>query len=53
MLDDIEGFTLRTFCGVLRWSKEDALLHAAKVRKELKSDGFHSTFELEVKLSFG
>ncbi|KAF6802046.1 C6 finger domain-containing protein, partial [Colletotrichum sojae] len=36
---------LRTFCGVLGWTKEDALAHVAEVRRELKSGKFHSMFD--------
>ncbi|KAL2672450.1 hypothetical protein Neosp_013161 [[Neocosmospora] mangrovei] len=45
-LDGLDGFSLRLFCGVLRWSQEDVLDLLAKVRKELKSMGFHALFNL-------
>ncbi|KAI8301819.1 Secondary metabolism regulator LAE1 [Colletotrichum sp. SAR11_59] len=36
LLDGLEAFTLRIFCGVLGFTKEKTMLQLAEVRKELK-----------------
>jgi len=45
-LNGLEGFSLRLFCGVLGWSKEEVLVLLSKVRKELKSQTVHPIFNL-------
>lgn len=42
LLDGLEGFSLRAFCGILGWTKEEVLVLLAQVRTELKSGSFHA-----------
>ncbi|GKT92066.1 methyltransferase domain-containing protein [Colletotrichum tofieldiae] len=42
LLDGLEGFSLRTFCGIHGWTKEEVFVMLAHVRKELKTVGFHA-----------
>ncbi|KAF6830213.1 hypothetical protein CPLU01_07507 [Colletotrichum plurivorum] len=42
LLEGLEAFTLRVFCGVLKWPEEKVLVLLANVRRELKSHAFHS-----------
>lgn len=42
LLDGLEGFSFRAFCGVLGWSKEELLVMLAQVRNELKAGIFRS-----------
>ncbi|KAJ0365110.1 hypothetical protein COL154_004604 [Colletotrichum chrysophilum] len=42
LLDGLEAFTLRVFCGVLQWPEAKVLVMLAKVRAELKAGTFHS-----------
>lgn len=42
LLEGLEGFTLRAFCGVHGWSKEEVLVLLAHMRNELKSGAFHA-----------
>ncbi|KAF6828302.1 umta methyltransferase family protein [Colletotrichum plurivorum] len=47
--DGLEGFTMRMFCGVLQYSKEEAQVWLAQVRNELRNiHSFHSQFDLHV-----
>lgn len=46
VLEGLEGFSLRLFCGVLKWPEEEVLVLLAKVRKELKGGEFHGIFNL-------
>ncbi|KAK2018692.1 methyltransferase domain-containing protein [Colletotrichum eremochloae] len=48
ILDGLEAFSLRLFCGVLGWTKDEVLLMLALVRKELKAGVFHARFDLHV-----
>ncbi|KAF6811293.1 methyltransferase domain-containing protein [Colletotrichum plurivorum] len=48
LLDGLEAFTLRVFCDVLGWTREECLVMLAKVRQELKSNAFHARFEFHV-----
>lgn len=45
-LDGLEAFSLRLFCGILKWSEEEVLLLLAKVRNELKGGAVHAIFDL-------
>ncbi|KAH7126142.1 S-adenosyl-L-methionine-dependent methyltransferase [Dactylonectria macrodidyma] len=47
-LEGLEGFSLRLFCGILKWSEEEVLLLLSKVRKELKGNDFHAIFNFHV-----
>ncbi|KAF6817144.1 hypothetical protein CSOJ01_02564 [Colletotrichum sojae] len=42
LLEGLEAFTLRVFCGVLKRPEEKVLVLLANVRRELKSHAFHS-----------
>ncbi|KAI8186207.1 Secondary metabolism regulator LAE1 [Colletotrichum sp. SAR 10_70] len=42
VLDGLEAFTLRIFCGVLGWTREEVEVLLLHVRKELKSGAFHA-----------
>ncbi|KDN69819.1 putative methyltransferase domain-containing protein [Colletotrichum sublineola] len=48
ILDGLEAFSLRLFCGVLGWTKDEVLVMLALVRKELKAGAFHARFDLHV-----
>jgi hypothetical protein len=45
ILDGLEGFSLRLFCDILKWSEEEVLVLLAGVRKELKSGTVHAMFD--------
>lgn len=45
-LEGSEAFTMRVFCGVLGWTREEVLVLLAAVRDELKSGVFHAQFHL-------
>jgi hypothetical protein len=45
VLSGLEGFSLRLFCHVLGWKREEVLVLLAKVRKELKSPEIHAQFD--------
>jgi hypothetical protein len=45
-LDGLEGFSLRLFCGVLKWTEAEVLVLLAKVRSEMKSGAVHAIFDL-------
>ncbi|KAJ3953698.1 hypothetical protein N0V92_009832 [Colletotrichum tropicale] len=40
-LDGLDGFSLRAFCDVLGWTKEEVMVLLAHVRKEMKSAKLH------------
>ncbi|OLN81544.1 Phosphoethanolamine N-methyltransferase [Colletotrichum chlorophyti] len=42
LLDGLEAFTLKPFCGVLGWTTEEAQVLLANVRSELKTGAFHA-----------
>ncbi|KAL2207636.1 S-adenosyl-L-methionine-dependent methyltransferase [Sarocladium strictum] len=44
VLDGLEAFSLRLFCGVLKWKEEEVTVLLANVRKELKSGTVHAQF---------
>ncbi|KXH66342.1 UMTA methyltransferase [Colletotrichum salicis] len=46
MLEGLEGFTLRVFCGVLGRTKEEVLVETAEVRKEMKAGAYHGIYDL-------
>lgn len=46
MLEGLEGFTLRVFCGVLGRTKEEVLVETAQVRKEMKEGAYHGIYDL-------
>lgn len=46
VLGGLEAFSLRLFCDVLGWRKEEVLLLTSKVRKELKNLKLHAQFDL-------
>ncbi|KAF4411573.1 putative methyltransferase tdiE [Colletotrichum fructicola] len=47
VLDGLEGFTMRVFCGVLGQTQEEVQVMMAAVRNELKKlHSFHSQFDL-------
>ncbi|TID01475.1 Secondary metabolism regulator LAE1 [Colletotrichum higginsianum] len=48
MLDGLEGFTLRVFCGVLDRTQEEVLVETAGVRKEMKEGAYHGIYDLHV-----
>ncbi|KAK1464519.1 methyltransferase domain-containing protein [Colletotrichum cuscutae] len=48
VLDGLEAFTLRIFCGVLGWTREEVLVLLAAVRNELKSGAFHAQADFHV-----
>ncbi|KAK6209742.1 UMTA methyltransferase [Colletotrichum tabaci] len=46
MLDGLEGFTLRVFCGVLKRSEAQVLVETAMVRKEMKENAYNGIYDL-------
>ncbi|TDZ15864.1 putative methyltransferase tdiE [Colletotrichum orbiculare MAFF 240422] len=48
ILEGLEGFTLKLFCGILGKSKEEVQVQLARVRNELKGNAFHSLFDIHV-----
>lgn len=46
ILEGLEAFSLKLFCGVLGRTREEVLVELAAVRKELKTGAFHSMFDL-------
>lgn len=42
----LEAFSLRLFCHVLGWQKEEVLVLISKVRKELRDPNLHAQFDL-------
>ncbi|KAK1594633.1 methyltransferase domain-containing protein [Colletotrichum navitas] len=48
MLDGLEAFSLRVFCGVLGWTRAEVLVLLAMVRKDLKSCKFHAKYYFHV-----
>ncbi|KAK1638620.1 methyltransferase domain-containing protein [Colletotrichum phormii] len=48
LLNGLEGFTLKIFCGFLGQTKEEVMVLLAKVRKELKEGAFHAIFDHHV-----
>ncbi|UQC88540.1 methyltransferase domain-containing protein [Colletotrichum lupini] len=48
LMDGLEAFSLRTFCGVHGWTREEVLVLLAEVRKELKAGSFHAHTAIHV-----
>ncbi|TDZ18530.1 Secondary metabolism regulator LAE1 [Colletotrichum orbiculare MAFF 240422] len=48
LLEGMEAFTLRLFCDVLGWTREECLVMLSTVRNELKSNEFHAQMDLHV-----
>ncbi|OHF03914.1 UMTA methyltransferase [Colletotrichum orchidophilum] len=49
VLDGLDAFTTRTFCGVLGYTKEEVLVTLSEVRKELNTAHmFHAQWDLHV-----
>ncbi|KAI3554009.1 UMTA methyltransferase [Colletotrichum abscissum] len=46
MLDGLEGFTLRVFCGALKRTKEQVLVEVANVRNEMKTGAYHGLYDM-------
>ncbi|KXH27634.1 methyltransferase [Colletotrichum salicis] len=47
ILEGLDGFSMRAFCGVLGWTKVEAEVLLAQVRKELKGvHTFHAQFDI-------
>lgn len=45
IMDGLEAFSLRVYCGFLKWSEEEVLVLLANVRKELRAGIFHALFD--------
>ncbi|KAK2049588.1 methyltransferase [Colletotrichum somersetense] len=48
LLDGLEGFTIKLFCGVLGQTREEVLVLLAKVRQEMKNSPYHAMFDHHV-----
>ncbi|OLN81629.1 Malonyl-[acyl-carrier protein] O-methyltransferase 1-like protein 5 [Colletotrichum chlorophyti] len=48
ILDGLEAFTLRVFCTVLGWTRDEVLVLLAEVRNELRSGKFHALADFHV-----
>ncbi|GKT53614.1 methyltransferase domain-containing protein [Colletotrichum tofieldiae] len=48
MLDGLEGFSLKLFCGVLGWTREEVLVLLANVRREMKTNAYHAHLNFHV-----
>ncbi len=46
ILNGLEAFSLRLYCGVLGWTEQEVTVLLANVRKELKSNAFHAMIDL-------
>jgi hypothetical protein len=46
VLSGLEAFSLRLFCHVLGWPKDEVLVLLSKVRNELKNPNLHAQFDL-------
>lgn len=46
VLGGLEAFSLRLFCAVLGWKREEVLVLLSKVRSELKGLSIHAAFDL-------
>lgn len=46
VLEGLEAFSLKLFCGVLGMSEEEVLVMLAKVRQELYARKFHAQLDL-------
>lgn len=52
LLEGLEGFTLKIFCGFLGQTREEVMVLLARVRKELKEGACHAIFDQYVGFSF-
>ncbi|KAM0540778.1 hypothetical protein ACHAPJ_013509 [Fusarium lateritium] len=48
LLEGLEAFSLKIFCGVLGMSMEEVLVMLAKVREELQARKYHAMFDFHV-----
>ncbi|KAK2030142.1 TAM domain methyltransferase [Colletotrichum zoysiae] len=48
LLDGLEGFTIKLFCGALGQTREEVLVLLAKVRQEMKNCPYHAMFDHHV-----
>ncbi|KZL85556.1 methyltransferase domain-containing protein, partial [Colletotrichum incanum] len=48
LLGGLDAFSLRTFCGILGWTREEVMVMLAHIRKELKSAEFHAHTAIHV-----
>ncbi|KAJ0311044.1 hypothetical protein COL516b_001746 [Colletotrichum fioriniae] len=48
LLEGLEGFTLKIFCGFLGQTREEVMVLLARVRKELKEGACHAIFDHHV-----
>lgn len=46
VMTGLEGFSLRLYCDVLGWKKDEVLVLLAQVRSELKDPKIHAQFDL-------
>ncbi|GJD02383.1 methyltransferase [Colletotrichum higginsianum] len=46
ILEGLEGFSMKLFCGVLGWPEDKVHAHLAAVRHELKCGAFHAMLDL-------
>lgn len=45
-LQGLEAFSLRLFCDVLGWQKEEVYVFLSSVRKDLKNPAIHTQYDL-------
>jgi hypothetical protein len=43
-MDGLEAFSLRPFCGVLKWTEAEVMVLLGQTRSELKSGSIHLLF---------
>ncbi|KAK2046772.1 UMTA methyltransferase [Colletotrichum somersetense] len=48
LLDGLDAFSLRTFCGILGWTRDEVIVMLSQVRKELKYGVFHAHTAIHV-----
>ncbi|TDZ36934.1 Secondary metabolism regulator LAE1 [Colletotrichum spinosum] len=48
LLRGLEGFSLKLFCDVLGWTREEVVVLLAQVRKELQQGVFHAVYDCHV-----
>ncbi|KAL0942984.1 umta methyltransferase family protein [Colletotrichum truncatum] len=48
ILDGLEAFSMKLFCGVLGKTETEVLVQLASVRNELKSNSFHALYDIHV-----
>ncbi|KAI8300318.1 Pyrrolocin cluster transcription factor fsdR [Colletotrichum sp. SAR11_59] len=47
-VEGLEAFSLRAFCAIMGWTKEETLVHLAHVRREMKKGDFHAYITIHV-----